>query len=217
MNRMISIIAVILTALSNVFADTIPLTPDFRFKDGIFINFQQVKTNSPIPKSKIITDIPKWDINFYDKLINQKNITIVTSEGRKTVPTDKIWGYSDDGALYVRWGDDFAKLATKGALGYFAATEKVTTYYSPYSYWYYDPYYYTAENSRELRQFILDFNTGEVYPFTVKALEDLFKKYDPQLYEEYSKLRPKKKRNLKFVYLRKFNQRNKTYIYQDNE
>jgi hypothetical protein len=32
-------------------------TPHFRFTDGIYLNFDQVKLNSPIPKAKLLTSI----------------------------------------------------------------------------------------------------------------------------------------------------------------
>ncbi len=193
--------------------DSVPVDANFRFKDGIFLNFKQVKTNSPVPRQQILTNIPEWDINFYDKLVEQKTITFYYNGRKYTVSTKDIWGYSDNGVLYIRWKDDFAKIANKGALCYFIATQKTRNYYSPYGYWYYDPYMLNSQNDREVRNFILDFNTGKIYQFNVKTLLSLFKKYDPKLYQEYSKLRPRKQRKLMFFYIRKFNQRNKTYIY----
>ncbi len=207
-----TLIAVFCTSFLNAQTDSVPLTPDFRFSDGIFLNFQQVKTNSPIPKDQIITDISQWDVKYYDKLLSQKQITIMTGDGQQTIPAKDIWGYSDNGSLYIKWKDDFAKITTKGFLGHFAATEEKVTY-NPYSTWYYDPYYDNYEKTREIRNFILDFNTGDIYPFTPKALLQIFQKYDPQLYAEYAKLRPRKQSKLIFVYLRKFNQRHQTYIY----
>jgi hypothetical protein len=32
-------------------------SPDFRFTDGIYLNFDQVKMNSPIPKAKLLTSV----------------------------------------------------------------------------------------------------------------------------------------------------------------
>ncbi len=196
--------------------DSVPLSGNFHFKDGIFLNFKQVKTNNPISRKNILTDIPKWDINFYSKLVERKTITFFVNGRKHTVSTKDIWGYSDNGVLYIHWKDDFAKIANKGALCYFMATERTRNFYSPYDYWYYDPYMINNQNDREVRNFILDFNTGKIYQFNVKSLLSLFKKYDLQLYQEYSKLRPRKRRKLMFFYIRKFNQRNKSYIYQPN-
>ena len=42
-------------------------TPDFRFKDGIYINFDQVRLNNPIPKAKLLTSTDYNDREFFDK------------------------------------------------------------------------------------------------------------------------------------------------------
>ena len=44
-------------------------TPDFRFNDGIYLNFDQVKTNSPIPKAKILTSTDYNDKDFFKNLL----------------------------------------------------------------------------------------------------------------------------------------------------
>jgi hypothetical protein len=62
-----------------------------------------------------------------------------------------------------------------------------------------------------MRQYILDFESGNLLEYEVKSLEILLMK-DPELHDEYSQLRRKKKRQLKFLYLRKFNERNPLYI-----
>ena len=51
----------------------------------------------------------------------------------------------------------------------------------------------------------------EVYDYDVEALEMLLMK-DPILHDEFAQLSKKKKRQLKFLYLRKFNERNPLYI-----
>ena len=48
------------------------ITPGFKFEEGIFLNFDQVKQNKPIPKSRIITTIPYDDPDFYDRILQGK-------------------------------------------------------------------------------------------------------------------------------------------------
>jgi hypothetical protein len=57
----------------------------------------------------------------------------------------------------------------------------------------------------------MDFKTGKVYDYDVQALEVLLMQ-DPELHNEFSQLRKKKKRQQKFVYLRRFNERNPLYL-----
>jgi len=60
----------------------------------------------------------------------------------------------------------------------------------------------------------LDFETGRVYDYDFQSLEVLLMK-DPELHDEYAQLRRKKKRQLKFLYLRRFNERNPLYLPQN--
>ena len=63
----------------------------------------------------------------------------------------------------------------------------------------------------EMRQYLYDFDTGNVYEYDEEALEMLLMK-DPELHDEFAQLSKKKRRQLKFLYLRKFNERNPLYI-----
>jgi len=105
-----------------------------------------------------------------------------------------------------------------GRICHFVAT--VTTYdsrhYDPYYYNPYDYYYrygrYPQNNaSSEMRQYLYDFDGGKVYDYDADALEILLMK-DPELHDEFAQLSKKKRRQLKFLYLRKFNERNPLYI-----
>ncbi|NJK86819.1 MAG: hypothetical protein HC906_13430 [Bacteroidales bacterium] len=49
-------------------------TPEFKFKDGIFLNFDQVKNNNPIPKSRIIVDFGYNEPDFFDRILQNKKI-----------------------------------------------------------------------------------------------------------------------------------------------
>jgi hypothetical protein len=63
----------------------------------------------------------------------------------------------------------------------------------------------------ELKQYLIDFDSGKVLEFDVDNTELLLMK-DDKLYEEYVQLSRKKKKDLMFVYIRKFNENNPLYI-----
>jgi DNA mismatch repair ATPase MutS len=63
----------------------------------------------------------------------------------------------------------------------------------------------------ELKQYLLDFESGKVLEFDVDNTELLLMK-DNKLYEEYVQLSRRKKKDLMFVYIRKFNEENPLYI-----
>ena len=62
-----------------------------------------------------------------------------------------------------------------------------------------------------MRQYLLDFETGKIFDYNDESIEVLLMK-DPKLYDEYMALRNKKKKQLKFLYIRKFNERNPLYF-----
>jgi hypothetical protein len=210
-------------------------TPDFRFKDGIYLNFDQVKNNSPIPKAKLLTSVDYNDRDFYDKLFKNDRIYFYDDMGiRQEVARNNLWGYSRNGILYVQIQDNFNRITFVGNICHFVAD--ITTYdrYSPYGYGYYDPYYYSPYNynsyyypyspyspyyspyrsnssRNELKQYIIDFENGKVLEFDTDNTELLLMK-DKNLYEEYVQLSRRKKKELMFVYIRRFNENNPLYI-----
>ncbi len=62
-----------------------------------------------------------------------------------------------------------------------------------------------------MRQYLIDFETGKLYDYKRESLEVLLMK-DPELHDEYQSLRRRKKKQLKFMYIRKFNERNPIYF-----
>ena len=193
-------------------------TPEFRFADGIFANFQMVKANRPIPRSRIVTDIALQDRDFYQKITESKRIVFYDDNGvQQELKSSNIWGYGRNGVLYVNLGNGFHRISFMGSICHFVAT--ITTYnqgyYDPYySQGYYNRYYRSPTSNyttTELRQYLIDFETGKLYDFEVESIEILLMK-DPELYDEYVALRRKKKKQLKFVYIRKYNEAHPLYF-----
>jgi hypothetical protein len=208
-------------------------TPDFRFNDGIYLNFDQVKLNSPIPKAKLLTSVDYNDREFFKKVLENDRVYFYDNMGvRQEIPKSDIWGYSRNGVLYVQIQDNFNRITFVGSICHFVAD--ITTYdsrgynspygyydpyYSPYGYSnYYNPYnpYYSPYGRNnltrnELKQYLIDFESGKVLEFDIDNTELLLMK-DNQLYEEYVQLSRKKKKELMFVYIRKFNEKNPLFL-----
>jgi hypothetical protein len=211
-------------------------TPDFRFNDGIYLNFDQVKLNKPIPKAKLLTSIDYNDREFFKKILESDKIYFYDDMGiRQDIARNSIWGYARNGVIYVQIQDNFNRITFVGSICHFVAD--ITTYDSRYynsPYGYYDPYYspygyssyYNPYNSyyspyspygmpntsrNELKQYLIDFESGKVLEFDIENTKLLLMK-DNQLYEEYVQLSRKKQKELMFVYIRKFNEKNPLYI-----
>jgi len=220
--------------------EKVKYTPDFKFKDGIYLNFEQVKANSPIPKAKILTSADYNDREFFTKVFAGEKIYFYDEMGiRQEVDKNSIWGYARNGVLYVQVQENFNRITFVGSICHFVAdittydSRYYNNYYSPYGYGYYDPYYYSPYSyygnyyypygsyyspyrqsnvaRNELKQYIFDFEDGKALEFDVENTELLLMK-DPELYEEFVKLPRKKQKELMFVYVRKYNEKNPLYL-----
>jgi hypothetical protein len=215
----------------------VKFTPDFRFNDGIYLNFDQVKLNRPIPKAKLLTSLDYNDREFFRKVLESDKIFFYDDMGvRQDIDRNTIWGYSRNGVIYVQIQENFNRITFVGSICHFVAditTYDTRNYSSPYGYYdpYYSPYgysnYYNPYNSyyspyyspynqpnttrTELKQYIIDFESGKVLEFDIENTKLMLMK-DNQLYEEYVQLTKKKQKELMFVYIRKFNEKNPLYL-----
>jgi hypothetical protein len=175
-----------------------------------------------VPKSRILTNVDFSDRDFYTKVLEDKTFLFYDHYGMKQeVRSDDIWGFSRNGILFILLDDKYHRITIVGTICHFVATVTTydTRYYDPYYYNPYDYYYryggYPMNTpSNEMRQYLLDFETGGVFDYDFQALEVLLMK-DPELHDEFAQLRKKKKRQLKFLYLRRFNERNPLYLPQN--
>ena len=194
-------------------------SPDFKFREGIYPNFATVKQNSPIPKTRLVTDEDLFSRDFFERVTQEKRLVFYDDFGvKQELNTSNIWGYGRNGVLYVNLGSRFHRISFVGSISHFVAT--ITTYnsgyYDPYyrQSYYHNPYYRSPSSnysSTEVRQYLIDFETGKLMEFDVASVEVLLMR-DPELHDEYAALRRKKKKQFKFVYIRKFNERNPLYF-----
>ncbi|MEZ4999230.1 MAG: hypothetical protein R2727_00565 [Bacteroidales bacterium] len=200
--------------------EMVQLTPDFRFRDGIYLNFDQVRSNSPVPKAKILTSADYNDREFFNTVMENDKIYFYDQlGGRQEIDKNSIWGYARNGILYVRVEDSFSRITYVGSLCHLVAD--ITTYdrryynspyssYSPYYSNYYNPYYSPYYNSyygypygpttvakKELVQYVIDFETGDRMEYDIKNVEILLMK-DPDLYQEFVALSQKKRSRCSF-------------------
>lgn len=192
-------------------------TPEFNLKEGIYANFHQAINNSPIPKSRIISTIAYDDQFFFTRIMQSKKIYYYDSFGVKhEIQTKKIWGYSNNKSMYVNINNGFYRINIVGHICHFVANH--TSYnnnYYPNSYYDYRYYPYGSRSpsysTTEMRQYLLDFKTGNILDYNVSSVEVLLMR-DPELHDEYASLKNKKKKQLKFLYIRRFNERNPLYF-----
>jgi hypothetical protein len=182
------------------------------------MNIEDVKRNNPIPKERIITELNENDYAFFDNLLQSDYVSVLDDMGLKLeIKVKSIWGFSQNGILFIQWNNEFNRIPVFGNICHFIADKtyvdnNYNPYYNNYNS-YYNPYYYpnTQTVKTELRQYILDMETGQVMDYTHENLEVILVR-DKKLYEEFVKLKTKQKKTLKFLYLRKFNENNPFYF-----
>lgn len=192
--------------------------PDFKFKEGFYLNFEQVKNNDPLPKSRVIATFDYSDPNFFERILEKDKIYYYDGIGnKKELKTKNIWGYSRNGFIYIRMEDGFFRITQVGMISHFVASHTVytTNYNSPYYNYYYDSYRsYNRYPDTEVRQYLFDFVNGRVLDYTDESLSILLMA-DPELHDEYASLSRKKRKQRRFIYIRKFNEKHPLYFPQN--
>lgn len=189
---------------------TIPYSQDFKFQDGIFLQFTQFLSNNPLQKERLIP-YDKNDIFFLRNTLKKDTLSFLDANATiQKIPTKEIWGFAENNYCYIYYNKQLNRILTIGAIGFFVANITVTrTYFNDYSMMgYNDPFYYPGGNQtverKELQQYLIDFTNGQVFPLDYRYFEQLIS-VDEKIFTEYSNLRKRKKKKLLFIYLRRFN------------
>lgn len=178
----------------------------FERKEGLYLDYLQFRENRPITKPQIITNIDTSQLDFFTKVVSQKEILIMTPSGtEEKIFSKDLWGYFQNGILYIYYDNAFYKVPVLGAISYFIGTQEIT-YYSGVGWGY--PYGMVGVpvKTRELKDFLMDYYTGKIYPFSIEQLEELLKK-DAEIYSEFTRLSRKQKKNKYKYYIRLFNEK----------
>jgi len=186
-------------------------TPSYKINEGIFISFNQVLLNKPLSFERVVSG-NKNDDNWYDNLFKSDKIVFLDDFGvHQTIKTNQIWGYCRNGALYVYYYNDFYRVPYIGRISHYVATQtvRVDNYYDPY--YGYNTAMMPTYETNNLVQNIIDFESGKTYPFTLETVQAFISK-DSLLFNEFNLLKKNKKKQMMFLYIRRYNERNPLYL-----
>lgn len=193
--------------------DSVAYSKDFRLYEGLYLKYQDFRYNWPIPKEKIITNINKDQLDFYTNLIEGEFIEYTERDGSVTkVKSEEVWGYCQNNIIFINQEKNFYRIPVFGAISNFIGTVEVVNY-SPG----YDPFMNAPINrggtykTREIRQFLFDFYSGEIAPFSIDKVEEYLKR-DEVLYKEFIALSKKKKKEFTSKYIRLYNEKHLVYF-----
>jgi hypothetical protein len=192
--------------------------PDYILKDGVYLSFKDLQTNNPLPKENIFSNGDKTQPDFIAKTLTDNKEIIFSYKGSQyKAEVSKVWGYCQNGNIYVKFKDDkFWRVTVFGNISHFVATIVVTRYVSSgYGMGYGGGFYggmggygmggpSVPVKQNETHEFLLDFKTGDVVECTPTNLELILSR-DMPLYEQYMKIKKRKRKDFMILYIRKYN------------
>ncbi len=192
--------------------DSVAYSVDFRLYEGLYLGYQDFRYNWPIPKEKIITTINKDQLDFYSKLIEGEFIEYKERDGSVTkIESAKVWGYCQNNIIFINQNKNFFRIPVFGAISNFIGTVEVAGYSPGYDPFMNAPIGNTSIKTREIRQFLFDFYTGDIVPFSIEQVEEYLKRDEP-LYKEFTVLSKKKKKENVVRYIRLYNEKHHVYF-----
>lgn len=216
MKKFLVYIFIALSLSTQLFAqeDTLSITPEIVLNDGVYLSFKDLQTNTPLTKENISSDADKTQADFISKtLTNYKEIIFRYKGSQYRADVTKVWGYCQNGTLYINYKGQFCRVPLFGNISNFFATVVVTVYVSNYG-GYGGGFYgggmgYGMNQSvpvkqNETHQFLFDFKAGEINEYTPAYFESLLIR-DIKLYAQYMDLKRKKRKELMMLYIRRFN------------
>lgn len=181
----------------------VPYTPEYILKEGVYFSFNQFYSNNPVGKERIYSVNDKYATDFIKRELENEKLQFISDSGNvKLVLVSELWGYSQNGALYINYKNEFCRVNVIGSLCLFVAKELVTVSIP-------NPMYpATGMNTTyiELKQFVFDTQTRNIVPFDAASMIMILKR-DDELYQEFNALKRRKKSELLFVYLQKYNRK----------
>ncbi len=178
----------------------LPENSEADFKEGFYFSIDMVLKNDPIPPSWIESENTTYNKAFYTDHLRAIEMVYHDYQGvKQSVETEDIWGFSTSGILYVKIGRHFHEIRFIGCISYFFASETVHTHSLPN--YRYDP---TLVKNKE---YLIDFTANNVSEFDINGLEQILVN-DPILWTEFDGLSKRKKNQLKYIYLTRYNERN---------
>ena len=195
------------------------IAPDYVLKDGIYLSLKDFQTNNPLPIENISMPGDKTQSDFISKTLTDNKEILFTYKGSQyRGEVSKVWGYCQNGNIYVHFKDDkYWRITVFGSISHFIATIVVTRYVSNgYGMGYGGGFYggmggyngmgggYTPVKQNETHEFLLDFKTGEIAECTPTNLEVVLSR-DMPLYELYMKIKKRKRKDFMILYIRKYN------------
>lgn len=210
--RLLLIVFMVLDQLSGwAQNDSIAYNPATPLTEGIYLNYNDFRKNDAIKKEQVETNINKEQLDFFGKVIDQEKLTYIKSSSTNTILTKDVWGYVQNGTLFINYKNNFYRVPVFGSICHFVALVEVSNYYPGYYPVNYGGTVGTSVKTKEVREFIMNFYDGITEEQSMEKIEKLLSR-DETIYKEYMSLKKKKRREQVSRYIRKYNELHPIYF-----
>jgi len=196
--------------------DSVQYTRDYVFNEGIYITYSDFRMNRPITKNVIVSKEDKEQLDFIGKTVENSEYIFFKFGGHvHKVKTDSIWGFSQNNTVFINYDKKMFRIPVFGNISQFVASVEVINNYAGTNSPYYYNYGVTATNmptkGREVRQFLLDFYSGEIMDYTLANITELLKR-DEAIYKSFMALSKGKRKKQMGMFLRNYNNAHPVYF-----
>ena len=204
------ILLLLTTGFSFAQSDSVQFDRNFVLSEGIYLNYFDFRTNQPISKEVIKSKEDKTQLDFLGKTIDKSGYIAFSFEGiTHIINTDSIWGYCQNNTIYINYAHNFCRVPVFGNISHFIATVEVIVNNNFYGGPYYSSYGMNASGmplkTKEIRQFMLDFYSGQIVEFDLDNMLIILSR-DKKLYDEFTALKRRKQKDMMGLYIRKYNE-----------
>ena len=187
--------------LLSVHAQQDTVSSDFRFNEGIYLTFDEFKSNSPSIEKFTVKTINGG--TYFEFPCEDSTGTV------QTCTAENVWGYCKGKNVFMHQGEGalYFRLQVIGALIHFYAIDIM--YVEDYNYRYGYPYSTTYRKKTESEKIML-WVDGSTFYFNYKNFASFLKSDDPELYDELQN--SKKKRKMIYFFMLKYNKKHPVFI-----
>lgn len=187
------------------------------FEEGIYKTFHDFFLQQPIKKESIVATENKNATDFLLKVLSYERFTYFDSTGSQiSLKSENIWGIVHKNALYIFYGQMLSKVYYTGRWSHFITHQirpRAGTAFTPGGYY---AVQVPLTAGQKAHPMLIDLQTGEIIPFDRKELAELMLT-DSALQAEYKSLPKRKQKQLKYLYLRKLNDKYSFQLNPDNK
>ena len=128
---------------------------------------------------------------------NKDSLYVYINQHKQTISRDSVWGFYDDGNLFLQRNGYFHKATLLGSISLF--TEIYPLVKAPFT-----PV--TTDVTKEIILSMIDLHSGKMYQYNVKNMIDLLQS-DETLLTNFKVLNKKMRKKMMYSYIERFNDR----------